>query len=131
MKLLVRRLGAGSSDPSNQSITVCGDQDQSIYGFLDDGDKTRKGKGHKGGTATTNFDQFLDYWPGANVIKLQRNYRSTRNLVKAGSHLISKNGPSTTSCSCETSNADGSKLVVMNASSEDREVQVHYQGASY
>ncbi len=126
--LLVQKLGASSSDSRKQCITVCGDQDQSIYGFLDGGDKNHKGPGHKCGTTKNNFDQFLECWPDAKIAKLQRNYRSTGNLVKAGSVLISKNGTSTTSCSCETSNADGSKIVVINASSEDREVQVQYQG---
>jgi DNA helicase-2/ATP-dependent DNA helicase PcrA len=123
VKLLVRGLGAALSDSRNQRITVCGDQDQSIYGFLDGGDSNLKTQ--KRSTARTNFDEFLDYWPGATVVKLQRNYRSTGNLVRAGSCLISKNGVSATSCSCETANADGPKLVVINASSEDREVQVH------
>jgi superfamily I DNA/RNA helicase len=128
IKLLVRRLGAASAGSSNQRITACGDQDQSIYGFLDGGENNQKGPGHKCGAAKTNFDQFLDCWPDAKIVKLQCNYRSTGNLVKAGSVLISKNGTSTTSCSCETPNSDGSKLIVINASSEDREVQVQYHG---
>jgi DNA helicase-2/ATP-dependent DNA helicase PcrA len=104
-------------------ITVCGDQDQSIYGFREDecSDHNNPGRRRRG---NTNFDQFLAYWQRANIVKLERNYRSTGHLVRAASALIAKNGGSATSCSCETHNGDGQKILVLPSNSEEREVQV-------
>ena len=116
------KLLASSTDSSTCSITVCGDQHQSIYGFLDNGESLLRTHVRKG---KSNFDQFLAYWPQSNIVKLQRNYRSTGHLVRAASALIAKNGENETSCSCETPNSDGQKIVVFSSSCEEKEVQVH------
>jgi superfamily I DNA/RNA helicase len=124
IKLLVPNTESVSLQKPNCCITVCGDRDQSIYGFLNGGEHPHKvaGCGRKRGT--NNFDEFLTHFRGANIVKLQRNYRSTGNLVRAAGTLIAKNGANETSCACETPNKDGQKIVLINSSSEEREVQV-------
>ena len=70
--LLVRELAA----PQN-NITVVGDDAQSIYSFR--------------GADIRNILNFQQTYPGAHLFKLERNYRSTKNIVNAANSLIHKN----------------------------------------
>ena len=70
--LLVKELAA----PQN-NITVVGDDAQSIYSFR--------------GADIRNILTFQQTYSGAKLFKLERNYRSTQNIVNAANSLIHKN----------------------------------------
>lgn len=60
-----------------QNITVVGDDAQSIYAFR--------------GATIDNILNFEKDFPDLKVFKLEQNYRSTQNIVKAANELIHKN----------------------------------------
>lgn len=62
---------------AHHRVCVVGDDAQSIYSFR--------------GANIDNILNFKDNYPEARLFKLERNYRSTQNIVNAANSLISKN----------------------------------------
>ena len=70
--LLIRQLAG-----EKKNLFVVGDDDQSIYAFR--------------GATIRNILEFEKDFPGAKIIKLEQNYRSTSNILDAAHAVIEKN----------------------------------------
>ncbi|WP_408955625.1 DNA helicase PcrA [Natroniella sp. ANB-PHB2] len=82
------------------NICVVGDDDQSIYGFR--------------GADITNILNFETDYPEAEVIKLEQNYRSTKNILTAAFSVVSNN-PKRKAKRLWTENPEGEELTLHQA----------------
>ena len=101
--LWLRLLAQGSPN-----ICCVGDDDQSIYGWR--------------GAEVDNILRFEKDFPGAKVIRLERNYRSTANILAAASGLIAKNA-GRLGKTLFTDGSAGSKIGVANFWDDEAEAR--------
>ncbi len=87
---------------SESKVNICcvGDDDQSIYGWR--------------GAEVDNILRFDKDFPGATIIRLERNYRSTAHILGTASHLIAHN-----------ESRFGKTLFTEKIAEDDEKVHVH------
>jgi DNA helicase-2/ATP-dependent DNA helicase PcrA len=86
-----------------KNLMVVGDDDQSIYGWR--------------GATITNILNFERDFPGANVVRLEQNYRSTGTILAAANAVIGHN-TQRKGKTLRTDGAPGDKIVVAIAQTE-------------
>ena len=101
--LLVKRLA-----DKHRNICVVGDDYQAIYSWR--------------GANFKNILNFEKDYPSAKVVKLEQNYRSSKNIIAAADAVIQKNNLKTDK-KMWTDNEDGAPLVMYNAVDEKDEVE--------
>lgn len=90
----------------HKNVTVVGDDAQAIYAFR--------------GADFRNFLNFTRDWPKATLIKLEQNYRSTKNIIDAASAVIGHNKVQTPK-KLWTENDAGERISVVVAEDDDTE----------
>lgn len=88
------------------SVMIVGDDDQSIYGWR--------------GAKIENIQRFSKDYPGAQIIRLEQNYRSTGTILKAANELISQNS-GRMGKNLWTDGKDGDRITVYSAFNETDE----------
>lgn len=91
-----------------ENICVVGDADQSIYGWR--------------GADMSNILNFEEDYPNAQVVLLEQNYRSTKNILKAANGVI-QNNFNRKEKKLWTDNDDGEKITYYRAQSEHDEAR--------
>ncbi|KYH01163.1 UvrD-helicase domain-containing protein [Bradyrhizobium sp. DOA1] len=91
-----------------KNICCVGDDDQSIYGWR--------------GAEVDNILRFEHDFPGAKVIRLERNYRSTGHILAAASHLIAHN-EGRLGKTLRTEDHDGEKVTVTGSWDSEEEAR--------
>ncbi len=104
LRLLAQGRGEGL-----QNLCCVGDDDQSIYGWR--------------GAEVDNILRFEHDFPGATVIRLERNYRSTGHILAAASHLIAKN-EGRLGKTLRTEDEPGEKVTVTGAWDSEEEARL-------
>ncbi|MCS3643252.1 ATP-dependent helicase [Salinibacter ruber] len=92
----------------HKNLCVVGDDAQSIYAFR--------------GADITNILNFDTDYPDATTIRLERNYRSTENIIRLADSIIEENDDQIEK-SLWTDNAEGEYVALMEALSEKDEAQ--------
>ncbi|MET0667233.1 MAG: UvrD-helicase domain-containing protein, partial [Methyloceanibacter sp.] len=93
----------------NGNICCVGDDDQSIYGWR--------------GAEVDNILRFETDFPGAKVVRLERNFRSTGHILGAASALIAHN-KGRLGKTLRTDGASGDKVVVEGCWDDEEEARV-------
>jgi DNA helicase-2/ATP-dependent DNA helicase PcrA len=95
----------------HKNICCVGDDDQSIYSWR--------------GAEVENILRFEKDFPGARIVRLESNYRSTRPILAAASHLIAKNeGRLGKTLRPGRNDADGEKVRVVSLWDSDEEARM-------
>ena len=104
------RNDVGNVTPQAPLKNICcvGDDDQSIYGWR--------------GAEVDNILRFDHDFPGAKVIRLERNYRSTGHILAAASHLIAHN-EGRLGKTLRTEDVDGEKVTVTGSWDSEEEAR--------
>jgi DNA helicase-2/ATP-dependent DNA helicase PcrA len=102
--------GMTTEQPTAPLKNICcvGDDDQSIYGWR--------------GAEVDNILRFDHDFPGAKVIRLERNYRSTGHILAAASHLIAHN-EGRLGKTLRTEDVDGEKVTVTGSWDSEEEAR--------
>ncbi|WP_404521363.1 ATP-dependent helicase [Bradyrhizobium diazoefficiens] len=100
--------GTPTATPHVKNICCVGDDDQSIYGWR--------------GAEVDNILRFEHDFPGAKVIRLERNYRSTGHILAAASHLIAHN-EGRLGKTLRTEDQDGEKVTVTGSWDSEEEAR--------
>ena len=90
------------------NVCVVGDDDQSIYAFR--------------GADVKMILNFEKDFPGTDVVKLEQNYRSTKNILDAANEVIANN-KNRKSKALRTDKGEGDKIIVMNADNGNLEAR--------
>src|SRR6187431_1399951 len=99
---------ARAEERKPKNICCVGDDDQSIYGWR--------------GAEVDNILRFDHDFPGAKVIRLERNYRSTGHILAAASHLIAHN-EGRLGKTLRTEDVDGEKVTVTGSWDSEEEAR--------
>ena len=91
-----------------KNICVVGDDDQSIYGWR--------------GASLHNILDFERHFPGTKIVRLEQNYRSFGNILKAANGVI-KNNSKRMEKSLRTDRGDGPKVRLYRAENGEDEAQ--------
>ena len=93
---------------SHQNLMVVGDDDQSIYGWR--------------GADIRNILEFETKFPGAHVVRLEQNYRSTDVILSAANAVIAEN-VQRKGKTLRTDRSGGERITVVTSSSETDEAR--------
>ena len=91
---------------NHQNICVVGDDDQSIYSWR--------------GADINNILDFEKDYPNTKVLRLEQNYRSTKNILEAAYHVI-RNNQRRKEKKMRTENKQGSAITLHEATDDIRE----------
>ncbi|MFT8472951.1 ATP-dependent helicase [Acetobacter persici] len=106
--LWLRLLALRPGEPAN--ICCVGDDDQSIYSWR--------------GAQVGNILRFEKDFPGAEIVRLERNYRSTRHILGAAAGLIAHNDERLgKTLRSGREDSDGEKVLVVGVSDSDHEAR--------
>ena len=107
-----------------QNICVVGDEDQSIYSWR--------------GADIRNILDFEEIFPTVELIKLEQNYRSSKNIIEAASAVIERNSQRKGK-HLWTDNPEGESLEIVECESDKKEaefvsnevIKLHKEGIPY
>ena len=94
---------------THENICVVGDDDQSIYGWR--------------GANIRNILDFSENFPNAKVVKLEKNYRSTKQILHAANELIEYNRGRMGKV-LESTKGDGKEIELIEANDEAQEAGI-------
>lgn len=105
---LLKALTNVTEDNSGTYVCVVGDDDQSIYKFR--------------GAEVQNILQFPEYFKGTEVIRLERNYRSTSKILSCADAVVSQN-QDRLGKTLIAERGDGKEPVLVFLENQDREAE--------